>query len=447
MLADLAQGVLDREASGINVIGVEPVGDGSGGLVEDIALLRLRDPADAHAVAAARGLGPDQMLAQQRDAEAEHGLAALGPDEGAVHIEADLALIGVNLDLGLLLAAVDITFSAQVDKRLFFVPGGLVEIESVLAQLAIEGDKALLVLAVLAALVPPVGGEVEEVPHVGGPKVRPGLDHLEHVLVIKGLVLLGVVALLGAAAVEGGVGIGAILAEADDPFGVLGVIFVKELVGLLQLSQVPAEIEVIAVDVRDLENGALDLQHEDIRHSGQARRIHAVAEFVEGPVVFQQLLVHGAGSSDLVGEAPDGDGGVVIALGDELPHLVQGVLPSVVHVHGDVGDLGPDHDAVFVAEVIELLGVLVVGQTQGVGSQLPDDSHIGLVVLIGEGVALALQVLVAAHAPEGIAAAVEEEALFRIAAEDPAAEAGGNLVPGRELRRGGVQEGILHAVP
>ena len=116
-------------------------------------------------------------------------------------------------------------------------------------------------------------------------------------------------------------------------------------------------------------------------------------------------------------------------------------------MQGDVGDLGPDHNAVFIAEVIELLRVLIVGQAQGVGAQLPDDGHVRLVILNREGVALALQVLMAAHAPEGIAAAVEEEALFRIAGKHAATEAGRHLVAGGELRGCGVEIGIVHAVP
>ena len=168
----------------------------------------------------------------------------------------------------------------------------------------------------LAALVPPVRGEVKEIPDVGGPEVGPRLDHPEHVLVIERLVFLGVVALFGMGGMEGGVCVRAVLGKADHTVGVLGVILVKKLVRLLQLAEIPAEVEVIAVDVGDLQNGALGLQHENVGHGGQTRWIHAVAELVEQPVILQQILVDRAGGGDLVGEAPDGDRGVVIALGD-----------------------------------------------------------------------------------------------------------------------------------
>ena len=164
-------------------------------------------------------------------------------------------------------------------------------------------------------------------------------------------------------------------------------------------------------------------------------------------MVLQQVLIHGAGGGDLVAEAPDRDGGVVVALGDELPHGGEGVLPPVRHVHGDVGDLRPDHDAVLVAQVVEGLGVLVVCKTHGVGADLPDHGHVCNVVLIGEGVALALPVLVAAHAPEGIKAAVQQEALLRVEIEDAAAETGADLIPGRELSRRSVEIGVEYTVP
>ena len=164
-------------------------------------------------------------------------------------------------------------------------------------------------------------------------------------------------------------------------------------------------------------------------------------------MVFQQLLIDRARRRDLIGEAPDRDAGVVIALSDELPHLAERVLPAILHVHGDVRDLRPDHNAVFIAEIVELLRVLVVGQAQRVRAELPDDGHVRRVILIAQGVALALEILVPAHAAQRVAAAVEEEAFLRIAGKDAAAEAGRDLIPGGQLRRRGVEVGILHPIP
>ena len=231
-------------------------------------------------------------------------------------------------------------------------------------------------------------------------------------LVIERLVFLGVIALFGVRGMESGIRVRAVLTEADHARGVFGVVFVKELIGLLKLAEIPAKVEVVAVDVGDLEDRAVDLQHKHIGHRCQTGLVHAVAELIEQPMVFEQLLVHGAGGCNLVREAPDRNAGVVVALGDQLAHLVERVLPPIRHMHRDIGDLGPDDDAVFVAEVIKLLRVLVVGQAQRVRAKLADDGHIGLVILVRQGVALALEILMAADAAQRIAAAVEEEALF-----------------------------------
>ena len=387
------------------------------------------------------------MLSQQRNFKAEHGPARLRADARPVHVDAHLTAVGVDFDLGGVLAAVFIALAAEVDEGLPLVPGGLVEIKRVLAQRAVKGHKPLLVFAVLPALVAAVGGKVKEIPHMRRPEIGPRLDHFEHMLVVQRLVFLGIIALFGAGGVEGGVGVRTVFGKADDALGVFRVVFVEKLIGLLQLAQIPAEVEVIAVDVGDFQDGAVDLQHEHVRHGGEPRGIHPMAQLVERPVVFQQFLIHGAGCGDLVRQAPDRDAGMVVTLGDELTHLVQRVLPPVVHVHGDVGDLRPDHNAVLVAEIIKVLRVLVVGQAQGVGAQFADDVHVSLVVVIGEGVALALEILVTAHAAERVAAAVEEEALFGVAGKDAAAEARGDLITGGQLRRGSIEIGIVHTVP
>ena len=77
---------------------------------------------------------------------------------------------------------------------------------------------------------------------------------------------------------------------------------------------------------------------------------------------------------DLVGQAPHSNAGVVVILEDQLFHLGQGVGTAVFHVHGDVGDLCPDDKALFVAQVIEMLCVLIVGQPDGVGPDLQNEA-------------------------------------------------------------------------
>lgn len=144
---------------------------------------------------------------------------------------------------------------------------------------------------------------------------------------------------------------------------------------------------MIAVHVRDFQDGAGDLQHEYVGHGGGPGGVQLVGQIVEGAVIFQQLLIHRAGSGDFVGKPPHRNAGMVVVLDNEFLHLVQGVGPAVVHVHGDVGNLGPDHKALLIAEVIEGLGVLVVGQPDGIGTHLQDQGQVLLHHLCGDGIA------------------------------------------------------------
>ena len=91
-----------------------------------------------------------------------------------------------------------------------------------------------------------------------------------------------------------------------------------------------------------------------------------MAQLVEHPMVIQHICLVLGGDGDLVGNAPADDAGVVVVLVDELLHLADGVGAAIGQVLGDVGDLSPDHHAVLVTEVVEVLVVLVVGQSDGV---------------------------------------------------------------------------------
>ena len=142
---------------------------------------------------------------------------------------------------------------------------------------------------------------------------------------------------------------------------------------------------------------------------------------------------------------------MVVVLVDELLHLADGVGAAIGQVLGDVGDLSPDHHAVLIAQVVEVLVVLVMGQPDGVGTQLPDEGHILIVHLAGDGVAHTLAVLMAGDAVERVRASIEEEAFLGVYPEAPDAHAGGNGVhhfPALlEFHHAGVEVGVLHAVP
>ena len=142
---------------------------------------------------------------------------------------------------------------------------------------------------------------------------------------------------------------------------------------------------------------------------------------------------------------------MVVVLVDQLFHLADGVFPTVRQMLGDIGDLCPDHHAVLVAQVVEILVVLVVCQTDGVCTQLPDQRHILVVHLVGDGIAQTLAVLMAGNAVKRIRLAVEEKALFCIHREAAQPHLGGHFVHRlavlHQTNHAGVQVGVLHAVP
>ena len=334
-----------------------------------------------------------------------------------------------------------------MDKGLLFVPMGLVEIEGVLLCLPVEGHQALLVLPVLTALVPSVGGEVEDVPDVGGPQPGAGLDHIQHMLVVHRLVALGVIALFRGRGLILGIGVRTVFGEANAAVRELGVILIEELVILFQFSQVPAKVQIVAVHIGNLQNGAFNLQHEHIGHGGGTGAVQPMTQVVQRPVVFQQLLIHRAGGGDLIGKTPYRNRRVIVVLHHQLLHLRQGVGTAAIHVHGDVGNLRPDHHAVLITQIIKLLSVLIVGKAQGIAAQLPDDLHIPSVVLHGQGIAHALAVLMPGAAPQGIAPPVQKKALLGVNLEFAAAKAGGHAVAAGQGSGGCVKIGIVDAVP
>ena len=265
--------------------------------------------------------------------------------------------------------------------------------------------------------------------------------------VVDGLVGLAPVTLFGVAVLVGGVGVGAVLRQADDHIGVLLVELVKPRIVLFQLPQIPAEIQVVTADVRQLDKGVVHIQHKGVGHRRGAGGVQLVAQVVENPVVLHHIGGHTARGRDLVGQPPADDGRVVVVLHDQLGHLADRVGPAVFHVFGDVGDFGPDDQAVLVAQVVEVLGVLIVCQAHGVGAHLAQQGHVLLVLGVSQCTAQTLAVLVAGCAAEPVDPAVEQKALVRVKPDGTAAVPDADAVATVQAGRDGVEVRVLDAVP
>src|SRR5699024_4422897 len=216
----------------------------------------------------------------------------------------------VDGDVPLAGGAVHKAAAADVDHGLGG-PVSLVDVEGILLDLAVVGDKALVIAALDAALVAAVGGEVEHIPHVGGPQVGTGREGLEHIVVVLGGVLLGIVVVFGVGGVPLEDALGAVLRDAQAPVGVQGVELVQPGAVVGGLAEVPAEVVVIALDVGDDVVLALHRGHGDLGHGGHAAGVEGLGHSVDLAQVPAQVLAVLA-DEDLVGDAPEEDGGVVV---------------------------------------------------------------------------------------------------------------------------------------
>ncbi len=129
-------------------------------------------------------------------------------------------------------------------------PERLVQIERVLARLVIKLHESFLVLPVLAAFISAVRGKIEEVPDISRPQIRPLFDHLRDVLMVDALIFLAVVALHGMLCMEADIRVRAVLGKAYDAVREQFVIFIKESVILFQFAQIPAEVQIVACNIR-----------------------------------------------------------------------------------------------------------------------------------------------------------------------------------------------------
>ena len=284
---------------------------------------------------------------------------------------------------------------------------------------------------------------------MGRPHKLAGKELLDKLLVVIGLIFLGVVTLLG----FGGVPVerlASILGAADRDGGVHCVELIKPGAVHSGVAAVPTEIVVVGNHVGDPEIGIVHLAHRNSRDGGQTCLIHLVAEVVEDSMVFKKILICTA-DADLVGETPNYDRGMVIVLRNELLHLRDGVLASAGHMLRDIGDLRPDNETALVAEIIEILIVLIVSKTDGGCTDLANEVDIFLVMLGKKRVTHAPSVLVTRYAAEGVFLTVEDKAVVGIDLEGAATKSTANVVDNglalNDLCLTAIEVGVLAAVP
>ena len=414
---DVADLVLDREVAldefkllrAVAAFGREPVARLGVLLRQDVVGVGLFDAVEGDGVLDIACAGGDRVFAALQRQLLKDGHVVnsyFGPDGLAVEQQRDFRLVGVDIDAALAGGAVRKAAAADMHHRRGG-PVGLVNVEGVLLDLAVVGHKALVVAALAAALVAGVGRKVEHVPHMGAPDIGAGREGLEHFVVVVCLVFLGVVVVFRLGGMPGQDGFGAVLRDADRAGGVLFVELIQPGAVFLHLAHVPAEVVVIAEHIGDVDMFGIHRDHADLGHRGQAAGVQALAQGVE----LAEVLVERFGLAadrDLVGNAPEADGGVVVVLGDQLGHLADCVVVrGLAGVElADERDLGPDDHARLVGQLIEIRVVLVVGQADRVGANLLDQGHVLLMLLAGDGPAHVKAVLVAGDAVQRVGLAV-----------------------------------------
>ena len=389
-------------------------------------------------------------LILQGHGEGEHVFPVLRFFLFPVQVKRHFVLVGIHLHGELLFCAVPEPLGADMHEGLL-APVGFVQIETIFLGLAVKGDEALMVHARFAALIPGVSGKVEHIPDVGGPHVGIALKALEQIFVINGLVFLGVVSPAGMGGMEVGHSLAAVFGIAQAPAGIDQMEEAHPHVVEPQPRHVPAQVQVPAYHVGDVSHFVEGAAHGVAGQGGEAVFVHFMHQVVEHVVVVQHVLFVLGGNSDFIADAPAHDGGMVIVLNDQLLHLADGVFPALGHMLGNVRDFRPYHHAALVAQVIEVLIVLVVGQTDGVGPDLADQIHVLFVHFLRQRVAHAFPVLVPGNAAQGIGFAVQIETGLWMIVEIPHTEAALDFVHGFPVHRqggdGGIQVGAFQAVP
>ena len=416
------------------------------GVIEDGNLV------DRHAFLEVTGRDGDFVLSfVERQAEGDDLVSALGLDLLSVMEEGDFPEGGIDLDFRHFLVAVDIAGSAEMEE-LFLAPIGLVEIEGILLQFSVEGDKSLVVLSGIASLVPSVRSEVEHVPDMRGPEVGMSFEAFQKVLMVDALVFFRVVEAFRLGRMEIGHAFGTVFGIAKDSLGIEEVEEGNPEVVEEEEGDIPAKVEVPGDDVgqvgRLVEGRAHGIAGKGRLPVGINLVEHVIEAMMEAKHGLAVLVDHG----DFVGNAPDDDGRMVVLLIDEFLHLLDGILVAVCEMLGNIGDFRPDDHALLVAEIIEEIIVLVMGKTDGVGADFLDHGHVLDVVFPGDGVSLSEAVLMPGDATQRVETSIEEESLLAVEGEGAESEAAGDLVKDRAILidkagKCGIEIGVFPSVP
>src|SRR6516225_9167156 len=143
---------------------------------------------------------------------------------------------------------------------------------------------------------------------------------------------------------------------------------------------------------------------------------------------------------------------MIVVLTDELPQLILSRVQVAVEVHGiDVWNLRPNDEPKPVGQIVNVLVMLIMGQSDGGCADLRDEAEIAVVITPRRSPTVIEQVLMAVDAMEVEIISVQEKALFCIDSERSETEwlndHVARLAAGRDNRVCRVDVRIVAALP
>ena len=228
------------------------------------------------------------------------GMAScLRSKQHSVYIQADFIQVGVNRNRCRLARALVEASAIDMDEGLFSEPC-LVNIERVLLDLAIHGDKAFIVPSLRAALLAEEASEIKHVPDKGPPDPRTGAEHFQCRLMHHGLIFLSVIHLDRVLGMVGQQGITSVFADRDSAIRILRVIFICPLSEVIKITAVPAEVMVPGFHITDLVKRVIPAGRIFMRDDRQAVPINALDRLLKILVTSKQLRIVVAADKDLI---------------------------------------------------------------------------------------------------------------------------------------------------
>ena len=231
---------------------------------------------------------------------------------------------------------------------------------------------------------------------------------------IEGLKFFRVIFDHGCFGVKGCVAVCAVFTDSECHAGLLHVEAVKVCADIFYITIVPSEIQIISDHIREMVHRTVKSDAVQIGAGGDPSGIKVYGQIAQ----FSHFIVHVrlvAEHGDFVLDPPETDGRMVQILENQFTELTAGIFKeSFAAGQFQHRNFSPHYQAVFVAEIIRMLWMLVVGQPHGVGARFQDQSHIFFLPVAVCRAETAGKILMSGDTVKGQVCAIQEKSPFRM---------------------------------